>query len=138
MRIPSLCVLALFMTACSTTRVVDFKYDDVSALLKKRFVSDYDEFEQTKPTVTEKPGDLRLSFESPVNFFYSVKVTLGADRLDVGKTKLATRIIEDHRGFWGYSGRNKKMEKSFLDILEERLKTQKWKRMPWRLKPKDD
>ena len=125
---------ALFvLTSCSTTRTVHFKYDVVSRVLKDRFVKNYDEFKQSKPKVTERVGGLTLYFESPVNFFYGVNVTLGAKRSeDDNQTVLSAWIIEDHRTFWGATGRNQSMEKELLGIVEQRLKDGKWQRMPWR------
>lgn len=124
---------ALFvLTSCSTTRTVNFKYDEVSKVLKEHFVENYDEFKQSKPNLKESSGALTVYFESPVDFFYGVKVTLGAERIDNEKTDVSAWIIEDHRTFWGYTGRNKKLEKEFLDVVEKRLKSGKWQRMPWR------
>lgn len=125
---------ALFvLTSCSATRTINFKYDEVSKVLKDRFVKNYDEFKQSKPNVTEKGGKLTLYFESPVDFFYGVNVTLGAKRSeDENKTVLSAWIIEDHRTFWGATGRNKVMEKQLMGIVEKRLKDGKWQRMPWR------
>ena len=125
---------ALFaLTSCSTTRTVNCKYDVVSKVLKDRFVKNYDEFKQSKPEVTERAGGLILYFESPVDFFYGVNVTLGAKKSkDENNTVLSAWIIEDHRTFWGATGRNKVMEKQLLGIVEKRLKDGKWQRMPWR------
>ena len=126
---------ALFvLTSCSTQRVVNFKYDEVSKILKNRFVTNYDEFKQSKPKVTERPGELSLYFESPVDFFYGVEVTLGARKLDCRNTSVSAWIIEDHRTFWGYTGRNRDMEKDLLDVIQRRLRTGEWQRMPWRAK----
>jgi hypothetical protein len=129
-------LLTLFLTACSSTRRFSCRYDEVASVLKDRFVENYDEFQQTKPEVNEKTGGLRIYFESPVDFFYGVRVTLGAEKVDDDTTSVFTRIMEDHRTFWGYSGRNKELEKSFLDIIGKRLSGGAWDRMPWRLKSK--
>ena len=137
MRLFALIVGTLFIAACSTTRNVHCEYAKVADVLKKRFVFGYDEFKQTKPEMKETPGVLHLYFESPVDFFYGVNVSLLAKRIDDENTSVSAKIIEDNRTFWGYTGRSKELEKSFLDVIEKRLNGEPWEPMPWRRKKKD-
>jgi len=131
--IPMLCLLC----SCFQGEPINYPFNDVSSVLKEKFINDKDKksFDYTKPESEETPDYFYIYLKNKIDFFLVVLTEIKLKKQDE-KTSLIMIRINEHDRQWNYSTREEKMEKDFLQCLQKRLETGKWKDLPWDIKYK--
>ena len=122
--------LLLFLCGCGTSRIYNHPYGQVAGILKARFVKKQDDMAVEKPVVNESDGSLEITLMSNFDFYFGIGTEIALERKTPDTSKVTVTVTEYYKS-WSYRSRNMEMEKEFLDILETRLKTGKWDRLPW-------
>jgi hypothetical protein len=138
MKIYILFIPMLFLLcSCFQGQPINYPFDEVSNVLKEKFINDKDKksFDYTKPELEEKPGYLYIYLQNNIDFFLVVLTAIKLKKQDEKTSQIMIRINEHNRQ-WNYSLRKEQMEKDFFKCLEDRLKTGKWKNLPWDIKYK--
>ena len=131
-----LCValpLLLILCGCGTSRVYRYPYGVVAGVLKDKFVKHQDDMSAEKPDVSESDGAFDISLMSNLDYYFGIGTDISLERKTPDTSEVTVTVTEYYKS-WSYRSRNMDMEKEFLDILEKRLKTGKWDRLPWQKK----
>jgi hypothetical protein len=98
-------------------------------------VRDKKSFEYIAPQIEEEPGYLYMYLQHKVDFFLVVQTEIKLKQAPDQTSQIMIRVKEHDRQ-WNYSLREKEMEKQFYECLLDRMKTGKWKPLPWEIKYK--
>ena len=124
---------ACSLVGCSTGRKIPYSFENTTTAVKKRLAQQNKLLRSAKPTVVETKDKLTVSFNSFVDYYYSVWSEIVVVRLkdDPNACEISAKVKEQFHS-WGYQARSEKMEKQLLDCVEQRMKTGKWEKLPWR------
>ncbi len=125
------CVLA----GCSTSRKIPYSFEATTAAIKAKLAKNNKLLQSVKPKVQETPDHFQVSFDSFIDYYYSVWSEVAVTRLkdDPNACEISAKVKEQLNG-WGYQSRSNKLENELLDCVEQRMKTGKWEKLPWRRK----
>lgn len=93
------------------------------------------DFQPEAPVFEEEPGYMYLYITDNIDFYLVLFTEIKLKKQDDKTSQIMIRINEHNRQ-WNYSLRQEQMEQDFFNCLEERLKTGRWKRLPWDIKYK--
>ena len=125
-------LLLLFGAGCSSSRIVNADYGEVTAALRERFDrNEWTKRSTAKSAVKEKVGrSLSITYyewEYPdVKILCDVTATAQRD----GKTQVAV-FIRDYDSWWSPFRHRPSWARGVLDALESRLRQGGWGGMPW-------
>lgn len=129
--IPLVCLLC----SCFQGQPINYPFNDISSVLKQKFMEGDKSFQPVLPTLEEEPGYMYLYLTDNIDFFLVVNTEIKLKKQDEKTSQIMIRINEHNRQ-WNYSLRQEDMEKDFFKCLEERMQTGRWKRLPWEIKYK--
>ena len=134
-RLFSAVLAACFLAGCATKRTIPYSFEATTAAIKERFAKENKLLQSIKPKVEETNDRLDVSFDSFIDYYYSVSSEIAVSRLEGAPNacEVSTKVRE-HLNGWGYQSRSNKLEKQILDCIEQRMKTGKWEKLPWRRK----
>ena len=129
--LPMICLLC----SCFQGQPINYPFDDVSSVLKQKFMEEDKTFLLKPPALEEKPDYMSIYITKNIDFFLILQTEIKLKKQDEKTSQIMIRIKEHDRQ-WNYSLRQEDMEKDFFKCLQERLKTGKWKNLPWDIKYK--
>jgi len=115
------------------TRTLNYPYPEVAKVLKDKFAKKDDDFKAKKTLILDSESKMELSFDVKFDFYYAILADISLEAKDSASSLITIKLTENFKS-WSYKSRNKKLEKKFMAVLEKRLKTGKWEKMPWKNK----
>ncbi len=126
-------LVAGLLAGCATKRTIPYSFEATTAAIKAKLAKNNRLLESIKPKVQETPDHFQVSFDSFIDYYYSVWSEVAVARLkDNPNACEISAKVKERLGGWGYQARSETLEKELLDCVEERMKTGKWEKLPWR------